>query len=193
MSRPRPLAAALAAVAAGTVCIVLGRAALAEPARLAAARAALVAPNPVAPAVASGGVGSALVGSGDDRAALRAAADLLGARTIPAATRAEAELATLAASGPGDRRSWAATLAALVELRQAQLGGRTAQRHVANATAALQSAVAADPANENAKRDLELLLTLQQRSRKQQSQRQHSSRGHLVRPQAGHQSPGWGW
>jgi len=187
-------AGALAAVAGGAGCILLGRAVLAEPPRLDAARTALVAPRPLAPAVPAAGIASTLLGSGGDRAALRAATDAARAHTLAAATRAEAELAALAAAGPGGRRSWAGTLVGVLEVEQGQLDGSAGRRHLGAAVAAFQAAVAADPSNEDAKRDLELLLTLQQqRKRQSQQQQRPSGRRTRVAPQAGRSPPGWGW
>jgi hypothetical protein len=193
---------ALLALAAGAAAIALGVAVLGERTSLERTDAALAAPVPAAVRVGAGGVGTSLLGTARDRDALAAAVDWVGARTQTVAaqaarsrSRAEAELAPLAAAGPGARRSWASTLIAVLELDQALAGGKAAARHVAAARGALEDAVAADPANEHAKRDLELLLTLQARSPKQQqSQQRQGSRGKPQGlPKAGLAAAGWGW
>jgi hypothetical protein len=193
VTRPRLAAAAVVAALAGAGCILLGRAVLAERSGIAAERAALAAPRPLAPVVPGGGIASTLIGDGGERAALRAANDALRAHTLAAATRAEAELASLAAAGSGDRRAWAGTLAGVLEVEQAQLGGAAAQQQLGAALAAFQAAVAADPTNEDAKRNLELLLTLEQQRKKRPQQQQPSGRRAKAAPQAGRSSPGWGW
>lgn len=159
-------ALALLVLAAGVALILLGVAVGRRGDGLARTRAALAAPLP-APALApAGGIPAALLGSGGDERSLRAAAGYVRARNAPpssartARLEAESLLAPLAAGGPDDRRSWASTLLAVLELGAAQTGGPSARGHVAAATGELEAAVAADPTNEDAKRDLELLLTL---------------------------------
>jgi len=166
---------AVLAVAAGAALILLGRSVLGERAALERSDAALAAPVPAEPVARSGGVAGAILRTGDDRAARAAAADYQQARAqiaLAPAVRgralAQQELEPLAASGPAARRSWAATLLAVLESEAAQLDRSTAKRHVAAALGALRTAVAADPANEDAKRDLELLLSLQSQGRSQQ-------------------------
>ncbi|HEY6055107.1 MAG TPA: hypothetical protein VIU86_14320, partial [Gaiellaceae bacterium] len=113
--------------------------------------------------------------------------------------QAASELAPLALDGPAARRSWAATLLAVLELDQSRLDMHGAQGHVKDAIAALGAAVAADPANENAKRDLELLLTLQQqgkgkqKSKNQKQQHAPHSRHGKGRARAASSPPGSGW
>jgi hypothetical protein len=187
-------AVALGALAAGAGCVVLGRDVLAEPSRLDAARGALAAPQPAVVPLRAARVTATLVGSGGEREALTAADDVLGAHTLAAAARAESEVAALAGSGPADRRSWAASLVSALELEQVQRGDAEAKKHLAGAISALQAAVVADPANEGAKRNLELLLTLQQHDKKRsRGPAQHSGRSHRAVPRAGHSTPGYGW
>jgi hypothetical protein len=160
--------------------------------------AALAAPRPWLARLGGNPVGALLVGDGGERAALRAAADRLAIRSRGAAGHAEGELASLAAAGPAQRRSWAATLVATLELGLAQGGGRESVRHVAAARGALEEAVAEDPANEAAKRDLELLLALQQqagrrRQRHQQKQSGKPAATPPAQPRAGVAAAGSGW
>jgi hypothetical protein len=193
---------ALVALAAGAFCVVAGRSVVQEQAGLDRARAALAEPLPQEAAPAHAGLGSSLLGSRRDRQALAAAADWVGARTQTLAAlveggraRAESELQPLAAAGPAGRRSWAATLIAVLELDRAQSGGQAAARHVAAARGALEDAVAADPANEQAKRDLELLLTLQSKQKQQQQKKPSQGRPTPTpaQPKAGLAAAGWGW
>lgn len=205
MSRRAGITLAAAALVVGAGCILLGRATLSERAALARADASLAAPAPAAPAARGGGIAGRLLGTGDDRAARAAAADYSRARAEAALApsvrehaQAESELAPLALDGPAVRRSWAATLLAVLELDQSRLDPRAAQRHMKQSVASLAAAVAADPANEDAKRDLELLLTLRQQGKstqKAQKQRQHApKRQHgRGRMRAASAPPGSGW
>lgn len=206
MSKRLALALSLAALALGAACILLGRAVLGERDAVSAANAALAAPLPAGPVPRDGGVAGRLLGTGGDRQRLAAAADYQTARAetalAPAVRErslAEAELAPLAASGSPERRSWAATLLAVLEFDAAHLDRRGAQRHVQASVAALHDAVAADPANEDAKRDLELLLTLQQQGKgkdKPKQSKQHKPQRHRnahLKPRADASPPGTGW
>jgi hypothetical protein len=189
---------AAAAVGAGAACILLGLAVLRERDAIARDHAALAAPRPSLARLGGNPVGALLVGDGGERAALRAAADRLAIRSRSAASHAEGELASLAAAGPAQRRSWAATLVATLELGLAQGGGQGSARHVAAARGALEEAVAEDPANEAAKRDLELLLALQQqagrrRQRHQQKQSGKPAATPPAQPRAGVAAAGSGW
>ncbi|HET8607650.1 MAG TPA: hypothetical protein VFL66_11570 [Gaiellaceae bacterium] len=208
MSRAVRLALGAAAVAAGAGCILLGRAVLGEGASVERADAALSAPVASAPVARSGGISGFLLSTGDDRAARAAAADYTQARTqttlalaVRSRALAEDELAPLALSGPAGRRSWAQTLLASIELDQSRLDPRNAKQHVKASIAALAAAVGADPGNEDAKRDLELLLTLQskgksrgQKEHRQQASHPKGSRGHRHgRMQAVATPAGSGW
>lgn len=205
MSRRAAIALAAAALVVGAGCILLGRATLSERARIARADASLAAPAPAARVARGGGIAGLLLGTGDDRAARAAAADYAQARAEAALApavreraQAESELTALAVDGPAARRSWAATLLAVLELDQSRLDPRAAQRHVKESIAALGAAVAADPANEDAKRDLELLLTLRQQGKskqKAQKQEQHAPprRHGRGRMHAASAPPGSGW
>ena len=193
MTTRRLAVAAVAALAAGAACIVLGSAVLAEPGRLASARTALAAPRPVPADPGEGGFVSGILGTGGDRSALAAASSALRAQSLAAVVGAEKQLAQLASSGPGDRRSWAASFVAELELEQAQLGGQGAKQHAQAAVAALQAAVAADPANEDAKRNLELLLSQQDKHGSRSSQQSRRSSRQRAKARAGYTAPGWGW
>lgn len=208
MSRAVRLALGAAAVAAGAGCILLGRAVLGERASVERADAALSAPVASVPVARSGGISGFLLSTGDDRAARAAAADYTQARTqttlalaVRARALAEDELTPLALSGPPARRSWAQTLLASIELDQSRLDPGNAQKHVRASIAALAAAVAADPGNEDAKRDLELLLTLRnkgksrgQKEHQQQASHPKGSRGHRHgRMQAVASPAGSGW
>ncbi|HET7567384.1 MAG TPA: hypothetical protein VFJ91_05290 [Gaiellaceae bacterium] len=156
----------LLVVAAGVALILVGVAVGRRGDALDRSRAALAEPLPEPTVAPAGGIPTALLGSGGDERSLRAAAAYVHARSVPAATASAARLAAerllapLAAGGPAARRSWASTLLGVLELDAAQASGAAARGHVAAAAGELAAAVAADPANEDAKRDLELLLTL---------------------------------
>lgn len=177
MRRGRRIAAAAAALALGVGAILVGRAVLGERTALAHADAQLAAPAPATSVGGGGAVAGGVLDTGAAWSARRAAARFERARTDTAlalAVRdhvlAEQELEQLASAGPAARRSWAATLVAVLEADAAKLDRRHAKEHGERTIAALASAVAADPANEDAKRDLELLLTMQQRSRQKHRQ-----------------------
>lgn len=206
MTRRAGIALAALALLAGAGCVLLGRSVLSERTSLARADASLAAPAPTASVARGGGVAGLLLGTGDDRAARAAAADYVQARAetalapaVRGRAQAASELAPLALDGPAARRSWAATLLAVLELDQSRLDMHGAQGHVKDAIAALGAAVAADPANENAKRDLELLLTLQQqgkgkqKSKNQKQQHAPHSRHGKGRARAASSPPGSGW
>jgi hypothetical protein len=177
--RSPAIAAAGAAIVAGVACVFAGRAVLQERSALTRADVGLAAPIPSTARVGGNRVAVALLDAGTDRAARAAAAAYARARAaapiaVSVRNRALAEqaLAPLAAAGPASQRSWASTLLGALELDQAQLDPRSAKQHVARSTADLAAAVAVDPTNEDAKRDLELLLTLQQNGKQKKKQQQ---------------------
>lgn len=197
-------ALAVAALAAGAAAILLGLAVLGERDSLTRAQVSLAVPVPEGSIARSGGVAGSVLGTGGDRTALAASADYQQARAetalAPAVrdrSRAEAELSPLAATGSPAQRSWASTLLGVLEFDAARLDRGAARRHLQASTAALESAVAADPANDDAKRDLELVLTLQQgKSKTKHRQHQQSRPPHgrpRGKPQASAAPVGSGW
>jgi hypothetical protein len=174
---------AVVAVAAAAVIAVLAHGAFAVESDLGAGRTAELLPERIA---------SGLLGTGDDlafRHSLRLAAgpaqsiaDLLRSRS-----RAAAILARLADHG----NSRAANLLGLIELDNAELDRQGARGYRAAARAAFAQAVRIDPANEDAKYNLELLLSLERRQGKQRAGKSQHQRAH--HSQAGNRPPGAGY
>ena len=186
------LALALAALVVGAACIVLGLAALGERRSLDRAHAALAAMD--TPRETRGdGVASTLLATGGDWQAVAAAADVAAGRAPASHQRA---LESLASGGPAAVRSWASTLLAADTLDS----GRVTAQQVQAAVTSLQDAIAADSRNEDAKRDLELLLTLQRKRGKSGSSaqgqggaRRHTRLQRAAARSAGRTHAGTGW
>jgi hypothetical protein len=189
----------LAALALGGACIWLGLATLHE--RDAVARSAVALAAPVTPASLPAGprLLQGPLGTADERQANAAALAYAsaGAQTSPAAaTRAaadaESQLLPLTSDGPAVRRAWAATLLGVLEYARASLDRPNARRHVEQSLEALRAAAVADPANEDAKADLELLLSRRQQQ-KQQKQKQGAHKKPQPKPAATSSGAGSGW
>jgi hypothetical protein len=120
-------------------------------------------------------VASELLAAGDDLELRRALLLTGDGRSIESTLRRHAEatarLAALAADARPSLGSRAANEIGLLQLRDMQTDRQRAAQRVAAAKAAFEVAVRADPSNEEAKYNLELILALTQ----QQSKRKQSS------------------